>query len=156
MYKQDSNKLVQTTRTTTITSHKTVTVDDYRNNVASYPQWQKFLRERHPDTTIFWGQNDIFFAPEGGDAYLRDLPNAEIHRLDSGHFAVEDCLEEISNNIVHFYESRVDIGKGVGMTVNSVSSPFDWECGPVLDEIWMTIGKIIFKYLINRDHHDKN
>ena len=80
---------------------------DYRNNVALYPQWQKFLRERHPDTIIFWGQNDIFFTPEGGEAYLRDLPNAEIHRLDSGHFAVEDCLEEISNNIVRFYESRV-------------------------------------------------
>ena len=48
MYKQDSNKLLQTTRTATITSHKTVTVDDYR---------------------------------EGGEAYLRDLPNAEMHRL---------------------------------------------------------------------------
>ena len=80
---------------------------DYRNNVALYPQWQKFLRERHPDTIIFWGQNDIFFTPEGGEAYLRDLPNAQIHRLDSGHFAVEDCFEEISNNIVRFYESRV-------------------------------------------------
>ena len=80
---------------------------DYRNNVALYPQWQKFLRERHPDTVIFWGQNDIFFTPEGGEAYLRDLPNAEMHRLNSGHFAVEDCLEEISNNIVRFYEGRV-------------------------------------------------
>jgi pimeloyl-ACP methyl ester carboxylesterase len=80
---------------------------DYRNNVVLYPQWQKFLREHHPDTIIFWGQNDIFFTPEGGEAYLHDLPNAEIHRLDSGHFAAEDCLEEISNNIVHFYESRV-------------------------------------------------
>lgn len=79
---------------------------DYRNNVALYPQWQKLLRERHPDTLIFWGQNDIFFTPEGGEAYLRDLPNAEMHRLDSGHFAVEDCLEEISNNIVRFYEGR--------------------------------------------------
>jgi hypothetical protein len=125
MYKQNSNKLVQTTRTTIITSHKTVTVHDYRNNVALYPQWRKFLRERHPDTIIFWRQNDIFFTPEGGEAYLRDLPNAEMHRLDSGHFAVEDCLEEISNNIVHFYESRVNTGKGIGMTVNSVSSHFD-------------------------------
>jgi pimeloyl-ACP methyl ester carboxylesterase len=80
---------------------------DYRNNVALYPQWQKFLHERHPDTLIFWGQNDIFFTQEGGEVYLRDLPNAEIHRLNSGHFALEDCLEEISNSIVHFYESRV-------------------------------------------------
>lgn len=59
---------------------------DYRNNVALYPQWQKFLRERHTETLIFWGQNDIFFTPEGGEAYLRDLPNAEMHRLDSGRY----------------------------------------------------------------------
>jgi pimeloyl-ACP methyl ester carboxylesterase len=80
---------------------------DYRTNVALYPQWQKFLREHQPNTLIFWGQNDPFFSPEGGEAYLRDLPNAEIHRLDSGHFAVEDCLTEISDSIRRFYEDRV-------------------------------------------------
>jgi pimeloyl-ACP methyl ester carboxylesterase len=64
---------------------------DDRNNVALYPQWQKFLRERQPNILIFGGQNDIFFTPEGGEAYLHDLPNAETHRLDSGHFPVEDC-----------------------------------------------------------------
>jgi hypothetical protein len=42
---------------------------------------------------MFWGQDDIFFTRAGGDAYLNDIPNAEMHRLDSGHFAVEDCLE---------------------------------------------------------------
>jgi pimeloyl-ACP methyl ester carboxylesterase len=80
---------------------------DYRINVALYPQWQKFLREHQPNTLIFWGQNDIFFTPEGGEAYLSDLPNAEMHRLDSGHFAVEDCLTYISSNIHHFYKDRV-------------------------------------------------
>ena len=43
-------------------------------------------------TQIFWGQDDIFFTREGGEAYLEALPEAELHRLDSGHFAVEDCL----------------------------------------------------------------
>ena len=80
---------------------------DYRNNVALYPQWQRFLRERKPKTLIFWGQNDIFFTREGGEAYLKDLPNAEMHRLDSGHFAVEDCLDEITNNINRFYLEKV-------------------------------------------------
>ena len=47
---------------------------DYRTNVALYPAWQSFLRERQPETLILWGQNDIFFTPEGGEAYLRDLP----------------------------------------------------------------------------------
>ena len=80
---------------------------DYRTNVALYPDWQKFLRDRQPKTLIFWGQNDIFFTREGGEAYLKDLPDAEMHRLDSGHFAVEDCLEQIVANIHRFYGERV-------------------------------------------------
>ncbi len=80
---------------------------DYRTNVDLYPQWQKFLRERQPKTLIFWGQNDIFFTQEGGEAYLRDLPDAEMHRLDSGHFAVEDSLDQIDSNIRRFYEEKV-------------------------------------------------
>jgi pimeloyl-ACP methyl ester carboxylesterase len=80
---------------------------DYRTNVALYPEWQKFLRDRQPKTLIFWGQDDIFFTREGGEAYLKDLPVAEMHRLDSGHFAVEDCLGPIATNIVRFYEEKV-------------------------------------------------
>jgi pimeloyl-ACP methyl ester carboxylesterase len=80
---------------------------DYRTNVEMYPLWQKFLREHQPPALIFWGQNDLFFTREGGEAYLKDLPNAEIHRLNSGHFAVEDCLGEISSNIKRFYPEKV-------------------------------------------------
>jgi pimeloyl-ACP methyl ester carboxylesterase len=80
---------------------------DYRTNVTLYPQWQKFLRERQPETIIFWGQDDIFFTRAGGEAFLRDLPKAEMHRLDSGHFAVEDSLEEIAENMRRFYDEKV-------------------------------------------------
>lgn len=80
---------------------------DYRTNVSLYPHWQKFLREHQPETLIFWGQDDIFFTQEGGEAYLKDLPNAEMYRLDSGHFAAEDCLDEIANNIRRFYLEKV-------------------------------------------------
>ena len=80
---------------------------DYRTNVALYPQWQQFLRDRQPKTIIFWGQDDIFFTKEGGEAYLKDVPEAEMHRLDSGHFAVEDCLDTISANMRRFYEENV-------------------------------------------------
>lgn len=80
---------------------------DYRRNVDLYPEWQAFLREKRPKTLIFWGQKDIFFTPEGGEAYLKDLPNAEIHRLDAGHFAVEDHLGYIAKNIRNFYEANV-------------------------------------------------
>jgi pimeloyl-ACP methyl ester carboxylesterase len=80
---------------------------DYRTNVDLYPEWQAFLRKTKPKTIIFWGQNDIFFTPQGGEAYLNDLPQAEIHRLDAGHFAVEDHLEYIANNIRSFYDANV-------------------------------------------------
>jgi pimeloyl-ACP methyl ester carboxylesterase len=80
---------------------------DYRTNVERYPEWQRLLRDRQPKTLIFWGQNDIFFTPEGGEAYLRDLPRAEIHRLDSGHFAVEDSLDEIVTGMKTFYDRHL-------------------------------------------------
>jgi pimeloyl-ACP methyl ester carboxylesterase len=80
---------------------------DYKTNVELYGQWQKFLRERQPKTIIFWGQSDVFFTREGGEAYLSDLPQAEMHRLDSGHFAVEDSLETIASNIHRFYSEKV-------------------------------------------------
>jgi len=81
---------------------------DYRNNVTLYPAWQKFLRENQPKTLIFWGQGDLFFTPAGGEAFLTDLPNAELHRLESGHFAVEDCLDYISEHIHTYYAENVD------------------------------------------------
>src|SRR5262252_1766812 len=80
---------------------------DYRTNVGLYPNWQRFLRDHQPRTLIFWGQDDIFFTREGGEAYLKDLPAAEMHRLDSGHFAVEDCLGPIATNIQRFYDEKV-------------------------------------------------
>jgi len=80
---------------------------DYRTNAALYPTWQERLRATQPKTIIFWGQGDIFFTPEGGKAYMRDLPKATFVPLDSGHFAVEDCLIEIAQGIEDFYDSEV-------------------------------------------------
>ena len=80
---------------------------DYRTHVALYPQWQAFLKQRQPRTLIFWGQDDIFFTREGGEAYLRDLPRAEMHRLDSGHFAVEDSAPYIAEKMIAFYGRQV-------------------------------------------------
>jgi pimeloyl-ACP methyl ester carboxylesterase len=80
---------------------------DYRTNVPLYPAWQAFLRERRPETIIFWGQDDIFFTREGGDAYLADLPDAELHRLQAGHFAVEDHLDYIASHTKRFYAAKV-------------------------------------------------
>ena len=80
---------------------------DYRRNVELYPRWQEFLRARQPKTIIFWGQDDIFFTREGGEAYMTDLPKADMHRLNSGHFAVEDFLDYIVQNMRRFYDEKV-------------------------------------------------
>lgn len=80
---------------------------DYRTNVEHYPEWQQFLKTHQPKTVIFWGQGDIFFTPAGGEAFLEVLPEAEMHRLRAGHFAVEDCLPYISEKMQSFYENKV-------------------------------------------------
>jgi len=68
---------------------------DYRNNVALYPKFQEFFRTYQPPTLIAWGANDNIFPAEGAKAFLRDLPGAELHLLDSGHFALEDKADEL-------------------------------------------------------------
>jgi pimeloyl-ACP methyl ester carboxylesterase len=80
---------------------------DYRTNEGLYPKWQAFMRDRQPKTLIFWGQDDIFFTAAGGEAFLTDLPKAEIHRLAAGHFAVEDHLDYISDHMHSFYDKMV-------------------------------------------------
>ncbi len=69
---------------------------DYRTNVPLYPQFQQFFRDRQPPTLIVWGKNDFIFPEEGAHPYLKDLPGAELHLLDTGHFALEDKLDEIA------------------------------------------------------------
>lgn len=75
---------------------------DYRTNVASYPAWQAWLRERQPPTLIAWGANDPSFIAAGASAYLDDLPEAEIHLLDAGHFALDEKNDEIARLILDF------------------------------------------------------
>jgi pimeloyl-ACP methyl ester carboxylesterase len=76
---------------------------NYQSNLARYDGWQEFFRSRQPKTLIVWGKNDPFFTVEGAEAYLRDIPNAELHLLDTGHFALEDSSEFIAQQIVQFF-----------------------------------------------------
>ncbi|HEX4970659.1 MAG TPA: alpha/beta hydrolase, partial [Steroidobacteraceae bacterium] len=75
---------------------------DYRTNLALYPQFQQFFRERQPPALIVWGKNDVIFPAEGARAYLKDLPHAQLHLLDTGHFALEDQGDEIARLIGDF------------------------------------------------------
>jgi pimeloyl-ACP methyl ester carboxylesterase len=75
---------------------------DYNTNLIRYPEWQKMLKESQPKTLIVWGAKDLKFNAEGAKAYLRDLPNAELHLLDAGHFATEEKTSEVAELILNF------------------------------------------------------
>lgn len=83
---------------------------DYRTNVARYPEWQAYLRARKPPTLVVWGKNDPIFTVEGARAFRRDLPEAELHLLDTGHFALEEDLGTITALMKDFYARRVGGG----------------------------------------------
>lgn len=68
---------------------------DYKSNVALYPTFQKYFRSHRPPFLAVWGKNDPFFLPQGAEAYRRDIPDAEVRFLDTGHFALETHSAEI-------------------------------------------------------------
>jgi pimeloyl-ACP methyl ester carboxylesterase len=80
---------------------------DYQNNIKLYPRWHEYLRVNQPPAVLPWGQNDQFFPPAGARAYLQDLPEAELHLLDTGHFATATHSDEIAELISAFLHSRV-------------------------------------------------
>lgn len=79
---------------------------DYRTNVASYPQWQAYLRARRPPTLVVWGKYDPSFAVAGATAYQRDVPDAEVHILEAGHFALDEARDEIAVLTRRFLQAR--------------------------------------------------
>lgn len=78
----------------------------YQTNVALYPDFQRYFRERKPPLLAVWGRNDPYFIPPGAEAYRRDLPDAEIHFLDTGHFALETHHGEIASLMRDFLQRR--------------------------------------------------
>jgi pimeloyl-ACP methyl ester carboxylesterase len=80
---------------------------DYQNNVNLYPRWQEYLRTNQPPALVPWGQYDQFFPPAGALAYLQDLPQAELHFLDTGHFATATHSPAIADLIAGFLESHL-------------------------------------------------
>ena len=80
---------------------------DYRNNPPLYPAWHKYLREKKPAVLVVWGKNDPVFAPAGAEAFLKDVPQAELHLLDTGHFALEEDGAEIAQIIRAFLAKNI-------------------------------------------------
>ena len=69
---------------------------NYGSNVECYDDWHAYFRAHLPRTLIVWGEGDPVFAPAGAHAYRIDLPSAELHMLDAGHFALETNAVEIA------------------------------------------------------------
>src|SRR6266436_10403325 len=80
---------------------------DYRNNPPLYPAWHKYLREKKPAVLVVWGKNDPVFATAGAEAFLKDTPSAELHLLDTGHFALEEDAAEIAQIIRAFLAKNI-------------------------------------------------
>jgi len=77
---------------------------DYQFNIDVYPAFQEYFRTYHPRTLITWGRNDEIFGAAGAEMFGRDLPDAELHLLDAGHFALETHGEEIAGLIREFLQ----------------------------------------------------
>ncbi len=80
---------------------------DYQSNVALYPKFQEYLRRAHPPVLLVWGKNDPTFIPAGAEAFKRDVPDAEVHLYDTGHFALETHLHEIAGTMRDFLGRKV-------------------------------------------------
>jgi pimeloyl-ACP methyl ester carboxylesterase len=74
-------------------------LENYKTNIALYPEWQAAFREHKPKTLIVWGKNDPFFIPPGARAYLDDLPEARLVWLDSGHFVLDENTPQVAAEI---------------------------------------------------------
>jgi pimeloyl-ACP methyl ester carboxylesterase len=75
---------------------------DYRTNVEAYPRWQAWMRERQPRLLVLWGKYDPSFRISEPEAYRRDVPGAQIHILDAGHFALDTAADEIAAHVRSF------------------------------------------------------
>ena len=80
---------------------------DYQSNVKLYPRWHDYMRANQPPALLPWGQNDQFFPPDGARAYLHDLPDAELHLLDTGHFATATHSDEIAELVAAFLHEHI-------------------------------------------------
>jgi pimeloyl-ACP methyl ester carboxylesterase len=80
---------------------------DYASNVALYPKFQEYFRTRRPPLLAVWGKNDPFFLPPGAEAFKRDMPDAEVHFYNTGHFALETHVREIATAIRDFLGRQV-------------------------------------------------
>jgi pimeloyl-ACP methyl ester carboxylesterase len=79
---------------------------DYRTNVQNYPRWQAWLREKQPRLLVIWGKYESSFDSSEPESYRRDVPNAEVHIVDGGHFALDTAADEIAALVGQFMKTH--------------------------------------------------
>ncbi len=79
---------------------------DYRTNVDAYPKWQAWLQKTQPMLLVVWGKHDLSFDPGEPERYHKDVPNAEVHVLDAGHFALDTKANEIAALVCEFMQAQ--------------------------------------------------
>ena len=79
-----------------------------KRNLDVYADWQEYFRKQQPPTLITWGKNDGIFTVEGAELYKRDIPSAELHLLDTGHFALEEEVERIGSLMHEFLDRTIN------------------------------------------------
>ena len=82
---------------------------DYRTNVDAYPKWQAWMRERDPRLLVIWGKYDLSFDLSEPEAYRRDVPHADVHVLDAGHFALDTAANEIAALVRSFLQAATRV-----------------------------------------------
>lgn len=87
---------------------------DYASNVRMYPDFQAYFRKYQPPMLAVWGKNDPYFLPAGAEAWKRDIPKAEIHFYDTGHFALETHAEQITPVIRDFLDRSIGAAEAKG------------------------------------------
>ena len=80
---------------------------DYRTNVDAYPRWQAWMQKTQPPLLVIWGKHDLSFDPGEPERYRKDVPNAEVHVLDAGHFALDTKADEIAAIVRRFISAHV-------------------------------------------------
>jgi len=79
---------------------------DYRTNVESYPKWQAWMQKTQPRLLVLWGKYELSFDPSEPESYRRDVPKAEVHVLDGGHFALDTAADEIADLVRGFMVNK--------------------------------------------------
>jgi pimeloyl-ACP methyl ester carboxylesterase len=79
---------------------------DYRTNVENYPKWQAWMQQKQPRLLVIWGKYEASFDPSEPEAYRRDVPQAEVHVVDGGHFALDTAADEIAMLLDQFMKKR--------------------------------------------------